>query len=58
MPVTSGTVGERAGASAGWIVMSQKNSATMTAAMTATPVQIHATGGPDWVRVMVLSVLS
>lgn len=40
------------------IVTTQNSTEASSTASRATPAQIHATGGPDWVLVMVVSVLS
>ena len=42
----------------GRIVITQKNTEISSTAMIATPAQIQATGGPAWVRFIVVSVLS
>ncbi|CNL58171.1 Uncharacterised protein [Mycobacterium tuberculosis] len=40
------------------MVQTQNSTEASRTASRATPAQIHATGGPDWVRAIVVSVLS
>ena len=59
MPVTSGTSRALEGTSLpGRIVITQKSTEISSTARIATPAQIQATGGPAWVRFIVVSVLS
>ncbi len=59
MPLTSGTIRALVGTSLdGRMETTQNSTDTRSTARMPTPAQIHATGGPAWVRFIVVSVLS